>query len=357
MVLPDLRLRCRGLKLRKSAGTDGTKGMAVEKKIKAAFFSDGDGGAGDEHVINRVYSSEQREKLAGITDLYPEIITSDNFEEHLGNLQHLGVVFSTWGMVPMTREQVGRLPHLKALFYAAGATAPFRGPFEENGVIVCSASSANAIPVAEFALAQILLAGAGYFRSTPNTADTWHAQRRNSFANYGNYRQRIAILGDGAVSGRLQQLLKPHDLDVTVVSSYAERRTVSLEEGFSSSNIVINLFPCLGDNDGILNAALFERMPGNAVFINVGRGRQVNEPDLIRVMKARPDLTALLDVQCEEPPEDGSGLYTLPNIRLSAHIAGSKGRELGRLADYMIEDFLRFESGEPLLYQVQPDQL
>ena len=257
----------------------------------------------------------------------------------------------------MTREQIRQLPHLKALFYAAGATKPFRDPFEENGVIVCSASSANAIPVAEFALAQILLAGAGYFRSTPNSSDTWHAQRHNSFANYGNYRQRISILGDGAVSGRLQQLLKPHDLDVTVISSYPEKRTVSLEEGFASSNTVVNLFPCLENNDGILDSSLFERMPGNAVFINVGRGRQVNEPDLIRVMKARPDLAALLDVQCEEPPEDGSELYILPNIRLSAHIAGSKGCELSRLSDYMIEEFIRFERGEPLLYQVQPDQL
>ena len=331
--------------------------MAVREKTKAAFFSDGDGSGENEHVINRVYSSGQREKLAQIADLYPEIITSDNFEEHLGELQQLDVIFSTWGMVPMTREQIRRLPHLKALFYAAGATQPFRGPFEENGVIVCSASSENAVPVAEFVLAQILLAGAGYFHSTPKNADTWHAQRCNSFKNHGNYKQRITILGDGAVSGRLQGLLKPHDLDVTVISSFPEKRTVSLEEGFSSSNIVVNLFPSLEDNAYILNASLFEQMPENAVFINAGRGLQVNEPDLIQTMKTRPDLTALLDVQCEEPPEDGSELYTLPNIRLSAHIAGAKGRELARLSDCMIEEFLRFEKGEPLLHQVQPDQL
>jgi phosphoglycerate dehydrogenase-like enzyme len=121
--------------------------------------------------------------------------------------------------------------------------------------------------------------------------------------------------------------------------------------------VVLNLFPDREDNIGVLNASLFELMPPNAVFMNMGRGRQVEEAGLIRVMKTRPDVTALLDVQCEEPPPDDSELYTLPNIRLSAHIAGSKGRELARMADYMIEEFLRFEQGEPLRYQVEADQL
>jgi hypothetical protein len=38
-------------------------------------------------------------------------------------------------------------------------------------------------------------------------------------------------------------------------------------------------------------------------------------------------------------------------------MAGSKGNELPRMADYMIADFHRLEKGEPLLCRVRPDQL
>jgi phosphoglycerate dehydrogenase-like enzyme len=177
------------------------------------------------------------------------------------------------------------------------------------------------------------------------------------FRGHGNYGGRVALLGNGAISHKLQEFLGHHALDVAVVPSRKERRTLSLEDAFSSSFAVVNLFPDRDDNAGVLNASLFERMIENAVFINVGRGRQVDEAGLIGVLKQRPDLTALLDVQWPEPPEEDSDLYPLPNVRLSNHIAGSTGTELHRMADFMIEDFERYARGEPLEHEVRPDQL
>jgi len=260
-------------------------------------------------------------------------------------------------MVQLTEDQVCRLPNLKAVFYAAGATGYFREPFEKNGVIVSSAAPANAIPVAEFALAQVLLAGAGYFRNSRECICPEASSQQASFRGHGNYGGRVAILGNGSISNRLQELLSHHNLEVVVVPSRAENRTVSLEEAFETSFAVVNLFPNRDDNVGVLKGNLFGRMINSAVFINVGRGLQVSEPEMIQTLKDRPDLTALLDVQYPEPPEAQSELYILPNVQLSAHIAGSKGAELIRMADYMIEEFLRFRAGEPLLYQVRDDQL
>ena len=98
-------------------------------------------------------------------------------------------------------------------------------------------------------------------------------------------------------------------------------------------------------------------MREGAVFINTGRGAQVNEAELIEVLEKRPDLTALLDVMHPEPPEDGSKLYTLPNVRLSTHIAGSINDEVHRMADYMIEELRRYLAGEPLVYEVSESML
>lgn len=325
--------------------------------MKAAFFSNNTEWAGERHIVDNVYAAGRRERIGELTNLVPGIISSDNFEEQLDRIWDIDVIFSTWGMPELTPAQLDKLPKLKALFYAAGATQYFRAPLVERGIIVCSATPANAIPVAEFALAQILLAGSGYFRNSRECTDAWHTEVANNFRGHGNYGNRVAILGNGAISSRLQDLLKHHDLDVVVVPSRAENRTVSLEEAFATSFAVVNLFPDRDDNAGVFNEPLFASMIPSAVFINVGRGRQVNEADLIRVMKLRPDLTALLDVQWPEPPVDGSELYSQPNILLSGHIAGSTASEYIRMADYMIQEFQRFERGEPLLYEVTPDSL
>lgn len=329
----------------------------MKQKIKAAIFHNDVTWIPGGQVFDKVFSQGRLDKLAEITDLHPERVSSTNVDECFDRLSHIEVIFSTWDMPVLTSEQIRKMPSLNAVFYAGGGTQRFRDPFMERGISVCSATLANAIPVAEFALAQVLLAGAGYFRNSRECVDEWHSQGCNSFRGYGNYGGRVSILGNGAISNRLQELLAHHKLEVIVVPSRKESRTISLEEAFKTSFAVVNLFPDRDDNAKGFNAALFRSMINSAVFINVGRGRQVNEPDLIQVMKERSDLTALLDVQWPEPPADGSELYTLPNIRLSAHIAGSKAAELTRMADYMIEDFQRFEKGEPLVYEVKSDQL
>lgn len=322
------------------------------KKIKAAFFNDR-----TDDILDQVFGNGRREQLAELTELYPDVISIDNFDAHADQLQDLEVIFSTWGMPLLRDKHMDRMPRLRAIFYAAGSTQKFRAPFMERKIPVCSATTANAFPVAEFALAQILLSGAGYFRNTRQCVDEHHATYGNHHRGPGNYGGRVSILGNGAISTRLQELLLPHTLDVVVVPSRAEKRTISLKEAFATSFAIVNLFPDRDDNAGVFNAPLFASMKNSAVFINVGRGRQVNENNLISVMKQRPDLTALLDVQWPEPPKDGSELYAVPNIQLSAHIAGSKGDEFIRMADYMIEEFQRLENGEPLQLAVSADSL
>jgi len=93
-------------------------------------------------------------------------------------------------------------------------------------------------------------------------------------------------------------------------------------------------------------------MPPNATFINTGRGGTVMEDDLVEVLRSRPDLTALLDVTEPEPPRPESPFWSLPNVRVSSHIAGSIGNEVRRLAEIVIEEFQAWESDRPLRYVV-----
>lgn len=309
------------------------------KKLKAVFV------CAKKETVDYVYSEAQRKQIAEVTDLMPEIVNAGNFDSV--DLKDVEVIFSTWGMMNFTGEQLDRMPNLKAVFYGAGATDYFARPLLARGIKVISAWKANAIPVAEFVLAQIILSMKNYF------SNNWN----NKFAGPGCYGETVALIGAGAISSKLQEMLKVLNLNVLVIPSRPERRTISLEEAFRTAYVVSNHLPNREDNQKVLTKELFASMRQRATFINTGRGAQVDEAGLIEVLKARPDLTALLDVTFPEPPEAGSELYTLPNVRLTTHIAGSLNDEVHRMADYVIGDYLHFAAGEPLEHEVTEEML
>lgn len=306
-------------------------------KIKAAL-------AGNETTIRYVFGDDYLNVLQALTDLNPVIMTADNAAS--GSFADTEVIFSTWGMPALEETQLDALPALKAVFYAAGTTDYFRVPFQKRNILISSAWRDNAIPVAEFVFAQILLSLKNYFAvsSAVHREQKWQGQN----VGPGAYGATVALIGAGAISNKVQEMLRTVDVRTIVVPSRKENRTISLEEAFSTAQVVSNHLPNRDDNIGVLNGALFERMRPNAVFINTGRGRQVNEPEMIRVLKERPDLTALLDVTYPEPPVPGSELYTLPNVHLSPHIAGSMNDEVRRMAVSAIDEFKRYRDGQPL---------
>ncbi len=309
------------------------------KKYKAMYV------CAHPQTISSVYSEAQRQKLAEITDMKEEIVNADNFDSF--DLTDREVIFSTWGMMNFSDEQLAKLPNLKAVFYGAGATDNFARPLLKNNIKLVSAWKANAIPVAEFTVAQILLSMKNYF------SNTW----QNRFAGPGCYGETVALIGAGAISQKVQELLKNFNLNVIVVPSRPERRTVSLEEVFKTAYVISNHLPNRDDNKNVITKEMFESMRQGATFINTGRGPQVDEAGMIEVMKKRPDLTALLDVLVQEPPAEDSELYKVPNIHLSSHIAGSLNDELHRMADFVIDDYIRFANGEALQNEVTEEIL
>lgn len=313
----------------------------------AALFS------GHPEKFHQVYQPLFVADISSRISLYPELITPDNIDAHLAHLKNIEVIFSTWGMFTLTETQLDKLPNLKVIFYAAGATEYFSTPLLARGIKVVSAWQANAIPVAEFCLAQILLGCKGYFRNQREyTGPEFFSALANNHTAPGNYQERVALIGAGAISQTLQRLLQPFYLEVLMIPSRPEKRVCSLEQAFSSAMVISNHLPNREDNIGVLNGDLFSLMRPGAVFINTGRGLQVNEQGLISVLQQRPDLTALLDVTKPEPPQAGSLLYSLPNVQLTSHIAGALNNETRRLVQCVLDEFQRWLQHQPLRYAI-----
>jgi len=323
---------------------------------KSAFFC-------PVETLDRVYACGRRDQVAAVSSVYPHPITADNIEEHLARLKDIEAVFSTWGMPLLTEWQLDLLPELGAVFYAGGSVQSFAAPLLDRGIVVVSAWQAMAISVAEFCQAQIHLSLKGYFRNTLDcrASSGWI----NAYRGTGSYGRTVAILGAGAIGRRVIEFLRDSDIRILVfdpfLSDDAARQLgvekASLSECFRKADVVSNHLANKPETVKMLNGLLFASMLEGATFINTGRGATVDEGDLCTILGARPDLTALLDVTSSEPPEDDSPLYTRPNIHLSSHIAGSIGSDVLRMTDLCLEEFGRWDQGEPLKYAVSLEML
>ena len=276
-------------------------------------------------------------------------------------------VFSTWSMPQLSEKEIKNLlPSLKAVFYAAGSVRNFAKPFIRCGIKVFSAWTANAVPVAEYTVAQIILANKGFYRTSAVMKSGEVSKATNVSDTYnGNFDENIGIIGAGTIGKLVIKMLKDYRLNIFVFDPFlsdenAEKLGVkkcSLEEVFTNCRVVSNHLANNEQTKGILNGELFRRLPYNATFINTGRGAQVVEDDLVALLERRPDVVAILDVTAPEPPVTGHKFYTLPNCILTPHIAGSKGKEVNRMAEYMVEEYLKFIEGEPPLYNITEKML
>lgn len=276
-------------------------------------------------------------------------------------------IFTTWFMPSFSADEIRQyLPSLKCVFNGAGTVQYFARPFLECGVKVFSAWAANAIPVAEYTAAQIVLANKGFFKASRIKSREGYGEADRLFRKYtGNYRAKVGVIGAGMIGKLVIRKLHEYDVEVVTFDPFLPDsmqdelgvRKVSLEELFSTCNVVSNHLADNPQTVGMLNGALFERMLPYATFLNTGRGAQVVESELCSVLSARPDLTAILDVTSPEPPQDGSPLYSLDNCILTSHIAGSMGNEVHRLAEYMLREYMKYSSGEATSYEVTEKML
>ncbi len=313
---------------------------------------------GDPKKVGRVWSRELCDELG-----FDEVITKDYAIAHPEKLSTCEYIFSTWGMPKFTEDEIrSTFPALKAVFYAAGSVQAFAREFLNCGIKVYSAWAANAVPVAEFTFAQIVLANKGYFMSERlfRSTKSKKTAAAHSAKSAGNYRSTVGLIGCGMIGSMVAERLVASQYHVLVCDPFLsdERaaqlgvKKVSLDDVFGESDVVSNHLANNPQTVGMLTGLHFASMKQNAVFINTGRGAQIREDELIEVLTKRPDLTALLDVTFPEPPEDKSPFYTLSNVFLSPHIAGSLSGECVRMAEYMRDEYLRFTNGQPCLYEV-----
>ncbi len=279
-------------------------------------------------------------------------------------LAQCNVLLGGWGTPWLGPDLLAKLPRLELVLYGAGSLRPIASEaLWERGIPVCSAASANAIPVADFALAQIILGLKQAFQTRglhPNEAKA----KLESQPLHGTFRSKVGLVSLGNIGRLVAKKLQAFDVEVVAFDPFAspdlarELRVnlVDLDTLFSTCHAVSVHTPNLPETRGLIGYSHLIALPRGAVFINTARGPIIREAEMIQVLQERPDIQALLDVTDPEPAAPDSPLRQLPNAFLTPHLSGSRGLECRRMGEYMLRDLENYLHGRPLTCQVTHQQ-
>lgn len=272
-------------------------------------------------------------------------------------------ILGTWGVPRLDAHFLDQVPRLKGLFYGAGSVKSFVTPeFFARGLVIANANQANAIPVAEYAAAAILLSLKRFWQ---HSRQTKQAREWKRLPVPGAWRSVVGLISLGAVGRLTAERLQSYDVEVIAFDPFATAeqaqalgvRLCSLDEIFRTADVVSLHAPWLPETENLVADAQLRLMKPGATLLNTSRGAVINEPDLYQVLAERPDLTAILDVTRPEPPAANSPLFTLENVILTPHISGSLNGEVARMGQWMAEELIRHLDGQPLQYQLTEAEL
>jgi phosphoglycerate dehydrogenase-like enzyme len=276
--------------------------------------------------------------------------------------QETEVIFSTWGMPRLDEDFLDKLPNLRAVFYGAGSVRGFVTDASwARGIRIFSAAQANAVPVAEYTVAQLILGLKHVYQLRIQSAGDWNKAGPLKDSMQGNFKSRVGLVSYGAIARLVRKILRSFDYEILVYDPFlsgseAARegiRLVGLEELFKECHAVSIHAPLLNETHGLIRGHHLELMGPNAVFINTSRGAIVNQPEMVDALRKRPDLLAILDVLHPEPPSEGDPILQIPNAWVTPHVAGSMGHECGRMGAYIVEAYRDFMSGKPNRLEVK----
>lgn len=304
-----------------------------------------------------VYPVGVLEKLADLVEWQGPPLTREQLAADPGVLDGVEILLTGWGAPVLDAHLLRHAPRLRAVLVAAGSVRPLTTPeFWARGIPIVSAAAANAIPVAEFTLAQILLALKQFHRISREIKET--GRYPDGVRVAGAYGSRVGLLGLGEIGRLVASHLRRFDIEVLATDPVAAAepgvRLVPLVELFDACDVVSLHAPLVAQTEGLVDGALLDRLGTGATLINTARGAVVDEPSVVEVLRRRPDLTAVLDVTWPEPPPPGSPLYGLPNVVLTPHLAGAMGAERARMGELVLAEVGRLIAGEPLRHAVDP---
>jgi glyoxylate/hydroxypyruvate reductase A len=232
-----------------------------------------------------------------------------------------------------TPALLGQLAHVKAIFLmGAGVDAVLKfGDALPDVPVIRLGDAGMGEQMAEYVVYAVLR----YFRRF----DEYENQARlgvwNPLVAHDKKAFTVGVLGLGKLGMPVVQALRQLGFpvrgwsrtqkDIPGVDCYAGMD--ALDDFLGGTRVLVCMLPLTPETTNLLDRAFMSKLPEGAYLINVARGAQLADPDLMALIRAGHIVGATLDVFRNEPLPAPHPFWNEPRITITPHISALTIRE------------------------------
>jgi (S)-sulfolactate dehydrogenase len=220
---------------------------------------------------------------------------------------------------------------------------------ERAGVELVVAHGGNAVSVAEYVIATMLICSRGVFGMTGSMLAGQWPRQGHAFGHEVKSRT-LGLVGFGAIAREVAKRAAGLEMDVIAHDPYltgdaeiwAGVEPVGFDELLTRSDVVSIHVPLNEETRGMFDAGALSAMGAGAIVINTSRGGIVDEMALADALRSGTIGAAALDVYAVEPlgPEAAAVFEGLDNLILTPHLAGNSTEAVDRIASSTVQAVL-----------------
>jgi phosphoglycerate dehydrogenase-like enzyme len=169
---------------------------------------------------------------------------------------------------------------------------------------------------------------------------------------------RLGVVGLGGIGGAVAQRGAALGMSVAGVrrrpvhGAVAGARWVGglsdLPRLASESDVLVIAAPHTAETAGSVNRGVLERLPPNAIVVNVSRGSLLDETALLELLDRGRIRGAALDVFGVEPLPAGHPFWSHRRVLVSPHVSAVSSRFWDRETALIVDNIGRYLAGAPL---------
>jgi phosphoglycerate dehydrogenase-like enzyme len=242
--------------------------------------------------------------------------------------------------------------------FNAGLDQSFYRELFNQGIRI-TRSSAQAIAIAEYVIANVMVGYQSVFeRKQHQLAHKW---QRAPFKEL--WQTCWVIVGFGHIGQEIAKRVRAFEVKVIGVRRSTREHPladtmITLDRLFDylpQADVVVLACPLNEQTKDLANRAFFQRLKPGATFVNIARGKLVDQPALIEALQEGTLAHAVLDVFDPEPLPPDSPLWEVDRVTVTPH-SSNAGSGTPRRGDMLfLENLRRFLAGEPLLNETNDD--
>ncbi len=239
----------------------------------------------------------------------------------------------------VTPELLAQAPALKLVIRGGvGMDNVDKKACAEKGVKAVNTPRASSVAVAEMAMAFMVAIPARLIEAHVSMKEGKFL--KNELKRTELFKKTLGLIGAGAIASEVAKRAQPFGMEILAFDPFLKEhpiaKLVSLEELAAKADVISMHTPLTDETRGMVNAALIGQMKDGIIIINTGRGKCVEEADLVAALQTGKVRAYGTDVWPSDPPPADCPLLSAPNVFMAPHIGASSKENLGRIGDEVV---------------------